>query len=282
MTHQKLLRAFTLVELLVVIGIIAVLIGILLPALSKARQAAVTTACLSNLRQIGISFNTYAVENHSWLPSPGPNRDFRLAPGALALTFPERLVLAGIVPMRLPAGWSWYDTGGSRYYPISGIQKGIFVCPGFGGGADEGGVDRNGARGYGMTRYYIPEKQDPSGKYLAPFIKVQKLPKDRVVLFDGYQIMSGAMKPQFVVTNGGEFKNWQGTVVNTSADASYRQYGLYMRHNKAANYLFSDWSARRDDGLQKTGTSTPGNKWVINSNLFTYVREITAGDDTIP
>src|SRR5438094_657954 len=103
-------RGFTLVELLVVIGIIAVLIGILIPALSKARTAAVTTACLSNLRQIGISFNQYATENHGWLPGPGPERDFRIAPGALALTFPERMVLAGTLKMQLPLGWQWTDT----------------------------------------------------------------------------------------------------------------------------------------------------------------------------
>lgn len=66
-------RAFTLVELLVVIGIIAVLVAILLPALNAARKAAVKTQCLSNVRQLAVSLLFYANDNKGWFPSRNEN-----------------------------------------------------------------------------------------------------------------------------------------------------------------------------------------------------------------
>jgi prepilin-type N-terminal cleavage/methylation domain-containing protein/prepilin-type processing-associated H-X9-DG protein len=69
-SHSR--RGFTLVELLVVIGIIALLIGILLPALSKAREQSKRTACLANLQTLGHAFIMYANTYRDRLPNENP------------------------------------------------------------------------------------------------------------------------------------------------------------------------------------------------------------------
>jgi len=68
---SSLKRAFTLVELLIVIAIIAMLIAILMPALGRAREQARQVKCASNIRQILYSISMYANDNKGKLPIPG-------------------------------------------------------------------------------------------------------------------------------------------------------------------------------------------------------------------
>ncbi len=64
-------KAFTLVELLVVIGIIAILIALLMPAVLRSRQQAQSVQCQSNLRQVGFALLAYANDHRGWMFPPG-------------------------------------------------------------------------------------------------------------------------------------------------------------------------------------------------------------------
>src|SRR5580658_1627967 len=97
--HSKRFRnAFTLVELLVVIGIIAVLISILLPALNRAREQANLIQCASNLRNVGQMFNEYIAENNGYYPY---GRAVMSYPIGKAKVFP---------PLGSDYYWNWCDT----------------------------------------------------------------------------------------------------------------------------------------------------------------------------
>ena len=111
--------AFTLIELLVVIAIIAILAALLLPALSKAKQRAEATACLSNVRQWGLAFWMYEDENDDYFPYEGSPGDISVGNNLeawcnVAAPFASQLPLMDLYAKNLP--------------PLPG-KKSLFTCP---------------------------------------------------------------------------------------------------------------------------------------------------------
>src|SRR3954471_20553037 len=101
-------RGFSLVELIVVVGVIALLLGILMPVLSAARGAAATTRCASNMRQVMIAMTNYAQDYRGKFPG-NRGADHQL----------------------------WYNAdvlgkslkGGGERLPDGTMGSGVFVCP---------------------------------------------------------------------------------------------------------------------------------------------------------
>lgn len=142
MAHRRRPLGFTLVELLVVIGIIALLLAILLPSLARAREQANLVKCMSNLRQVGQAFLMHANEHKNYVPTAGLiHPPYDASPRGLRDTSKQKYMYyrEGNVerPLPMPAALGYYMgqkvNTDSRQALMDDMDSGpvreMFTCP---------------------------------------------------------------------------------------------------------------------------------------------------------
>lgn len=231
---------FTLVELLVAIGIIALLIGILLPALVSARRAAQATRCGANLRQIGQTLQLYANANNGYPPKVRAGRQW-LTPAANPADLKINPITAstaywGIAFAPYVMSSTTIDRTGADTTQIITAARGIFRCPSSVSPEMSEIADPEYPVSYGVNGYI-------TGSRASTYRKIARFRRPSETIFAHDAVIPLCFNSYHDTlsnfdTGGNNIRDWRPGGVNNSikTDAVFE----YYRHRKRSQVLWLD------------------------------------------
>jgi len=227
---------FTLIELLVVISIIALLVGILLPALGAARKSAQNVQCLSNERQVGIAIGAYAADNKDFVV-PWRSWDVKPPPGHPAWSATGSFI----------GDWVWTSSIVIGGY---GAERDMFKCPSFPEADENSDISIREAdlsdpgqapnwfnSDYGINISYYSARRDAIGPIHERFgLSIRqgdmKKPTDQLAVVDTFFINGDPSGPAYAGVRQ------RGLYVIAGRETTFEN--PHARHSGAMNILWGD------------------------------------------